>query len=206
MEILKPKLTAEPSNYVGKCPVTIKFTGTIEVTGSGGKVKYQFVRSSREKTEPVELEFTSPGAKEVTDTWRLGDVYGWESIRILEPQEMSSDKAEFRINCPQPSPSPSPSPEPSPSAEPGTIPVVCFIDLDAPPPTRPSVSVSVVDLNNNNTIYFNYHNTPSRLDLRLKPPSRYAVTASTPGYVSKRVILSSGNVSATLKLQHVRTQ
>jgi WD40 repeat protein len=115
--IAQPQLTAEPSIYRGKCPVTIKFTGTITMIGSGGTVKYQFVRSSREKSEERELVFDAPGTQEVRDTWRLGQeghIYGWETIKILAPQEEESEKAEFTLTCAQPSPSPTPEATPTP--------------------------------------------------------------------------------------------
>jgi WD40 repeat protein len=98
-----PTLTAEPSSYSGRCPVTIKFTGTISVMGSGGTVKYQFVRSSKEHFEPRELTFDSPGSKEVTDTWRLGEtgfIYGWETIRILELNNWPPRKPSSKLVVP----------------------------------------------------------------------------------------------------------
>lgn len=189
MEIVKPKLTAEPSNYTGKCPATIKFTGTIEVAGSGGKVKYQFVRSSKERSEPVELVFTSPGSKEVTDTWRLGDPYGWQTLKILEPQELSSDKAEFRINCPPPSPTPTPDVTASPDPE--TYSVICEIDMERPRPSVPElVRVTVLDSATNQQVYARWALAPSSIKLQLKPQHRYTVSASAAGYRATREVLT----------------
>jgi WD domain, G-beta repeat len=104
IRVARLSLSAEPSSYAGRCPVTVKFTGSISVVGSGGKVKYQLVRSNvgRQPTPAQELTFDAPGVKEVSDTWRVpgvGSVRGWATLRILEPQEAESDKAEFRLQC-----------------------------------------------------------------------------------------------------------
>ena len=119
IRITQPVLAAEPSSYSGRCPVNIKFTGSIIVVGTGGRVKYQFVRSSREVTPVQELTFDSPGAKEVSDTWRVpgsGTVYGWETLKILEPQPAESNKAEFRLQCSQPAATPTPEDETPPDS------------------------------------------------------------------------------------------
>src|SRR5262245_54820177 len=97
-------LEAAPSSYNGPCPGVIKFNGKIQASGKG-VVKYRFVRSDG-ATGPIEyLNFESAGVKYVITTWTLGDAssrpscQGWEAIKILSPNEMESNRADFKLVC-----------------------------------------------------------------------------------------------------------
>jgi WD40 repeat protein/predicted chitinase len=103
-------LNSDPSTYDGRCPVTIKFKGTISVAGRSGKVKYKFVRSDGTETLPEELVFDGPGLKEVSTTRevfysgvnRAGkplSTDGWVKLQILEPFAMESKEASFTVKC-----------------------------------------------------------------------------------------------------------
>lgn len=112
--VVATKLRAEPSEYKGKCPFTIKLTGTISVVGGrGGTVKYKFVRNDGGQTLPQELVFDGPGSKEVSTTReayfqgvsRAGKplpLEGWLEIEILAPVAMKSNRAAFSVVCDEP--------------------------------------------------------------------------------------------------------
>lgn len=110
MTVETTQLRADPAEYTGKCPVTIKFTGTISVGGRGGTVKYKFLRSDKANSLPQELVFDGPGSKELSTTWQLSPhrvsrsgaplpFEGWQQIQILEPVLMISNQAGFSLTC-----------------------------------------------------------------------------------------------------------
>jgi hypothetical protein len=98
-------LSARHSTYVGVCPAEIKFKGTI-TSEKPGKVQYRFIRSDG-KLLPIEtIEFSTPGAKEVTGSWIAGDAgaapfEGWQAIRIVYPEEVESNAVKLRVTCDQ---------------------------------------------------------------------------------------------------------
>ena len=101
---------ASPTSYVGPCPGVIKFSGKIQANGAG-RVKYTWLRNDG-ATGPVEyVDFTEAGVKLVSTTWTLGDAsalpnyVGWEQIKILSPNAMLSNKADFKLTCTQKKPS-----------------------------------------------------------------------------------------------------
>jgi predicted chitinase len=105
-------LRSETREYKGKCPVTIKLTGTIDATGKSGTVKYRFIRTGNTPgitiTElPKELLFDAPGSQNVSTTY---DVYFnsgvkgqpedfWVELEILEPVNLKSARANFAVQC-----------------------------------------------------------------------------------------------------------
>ena len=101
--VLEVYLRADPFDYVGPCPVTIRFTGRISVVGGSGTVSYKFLRSDGASAPIQTLEFDKSGSKTVSTTWRLGGqgttYSGWQSIKIFEPQEKNSNRAEFKTQC-----------------------------------------------------------------------------------------------------------
>lgn len=107
-------LKAEPTHYVGRCPATVNFKGTITLKSPGAsiepyapiEVRYVFTRSdgavdTRVKSVIVPI----PGTRAIGTTWTLGDsvklpVYeGWQAIKVLSPVELTSEKASFKIKC-----------------------------------------------------------------------------------------------------------
>jgi len=92
-------LKAYPASYSGKCPAKITFKGIITVT-KPGKVQYKFIRSDGALALIDTLIFKKPGTKPVSTTWTIGKNYsGWEAIKVLYPQEVESNKAQFKILC-----------------------------------------------------------------------------------------------------------
>lgn len=96
-------LAANPTNYSGPCPGTIKFFGKISAKGKGA-VTYQFFRSDGATGPVMTVVFDGPGSKEVSTTWTLGGAAlptyaGWEAVRILSPNPMESNRAAFKLTC-----------------------------------------------------------------------------------------------------------
>ena len=92
-------LTASPAAYSGNCPTTINFRGMITAS-EAGRVQYKFIRSDGANAPVQTLSFTAPGTKPVNTTWMLGRSYtGWEAVKIVYPQEVESNKANFKITC-----------------------------------------------------------------------------------------------------------
>lgn len=101
--IVEASLRADPFDHSGPCPVKINFSGRISAVGGGGTVSYRFLRSDGASAPIQTLTFDSPGSKDVNVTWTLGGpgftFSGWESIKIIEPQESESNRATFKIQC-----------------------------------------------------------------------------------------------------------
>ena len=98
--VVEAFLRADPSNHAGPCPVTIHFSGRISVVGGSGTVSYKFIRSDGASAPIQTLHFDSPGSKDIHTTWTLGGPYtGWQAVHIFEPNEIESERAEFRIQC-----------------------------------------------------------------------------------------------------------
>lgn len=92
-----------PKEYLGPCPGTIAFHGTITATGTG-EVTYRFVRSDGETGPAMTMRFDEPGPKELSTTWTLGGAdaaafEGWVSVQVLSPNALESTKAEFKLIC-----------------------------------------------------------------------------------------------------------
>jgi hypothetical protein len=103
--VIGAKLEAQPREYKGPCPVTIKFVGSIETAGPSA-VKYVFDRNDS-AIDTNDRHFTltaAPFHQPVETTWTLGgpgmNYAGWEQIRIEVPNAgFRSNKAEFEIHC-----------------------------------------------------------------------------------------------------------
>ena len=105
--VITARLKAVPESFSGKCPTTVRFEGVITVrniTNPPLKVQYRFTRSDGALAPVETLNFTGDGTKNVSTTWTLGgpslpSYSGWQAIRVLYPQEVDSNKADFRIEC-----------------------------------------------------------------------------------------------------------
>jgi len=96
-------LTAAPTSYSGKCPATIRFNGVIRYDATG-RVQYKFIRSDNANAPVQTLNFAKPGSMAVHTTWTLGGAQlpaysGWEAIQIIYPQQVTSNRAAFRVKC-----------------------------------------------------------------------------------------------------------
>ncbi len=104
-------LNAHPTSYSGRCPATIRFDGVIRYDGTG-RVQYKFIRSDNANAPVQTLNFAKPGAMAVHTTWTLGGAQlqtysGWEAIQVIYPQQVTSNRAAFRLRCAAP-PAPRP--------------------------------------------------------------------------------------------------
>jgi len=98
--VVETLIRADPSDYEGPCPFTITFSGRISVAGGDGQVSYKFIRSDGASAPVRTLQYASPGSQNVSTTWQLGRSYsGWQAIQIFDPEEMESERAQFRITC-----------------------------------------------------------------------------------------------------------
>ena len=96
-------LKADPTTFSGSCPAKITFNGTI-MSWKAGRVQYKFIRSDNANAPVQTLVFEQPGRKAVSTTWQLGgpslpQYTGWEAIQIVYPQQVSSNKATFKVQC-----------------------------------------------------------------------------------------------------------
>lgn len=99
-------LKADDGRPTGKCPMPVKFNGYITANGAG-TVKYTFTRSDGATAPVYELTFEKAGTKPVSTGWTLGDASalpryeGWQTIKILSPNEMESSRetGSFVLNC-----------------------------------------------------------------------------------------------------------
>jgi hypothetical protein len=97
--IIKAALSAYPPSYVGACPATITFKGTIS-TNKPAVVKYKFIRSDGAIAPVQTLTFSAAGSKTVSTTWTRGsDCTGWVAIKVVSPVSVESNKANFSIRC-----------------------------------------------------------------------------------------------------------
>ena len=104
-------LTFPPSltvwKYSGACPLKLDLYGHITVTGSG-QVRVQMMPEGHPGIWPKEvLDFSGPGTKHVhkilpigSNVWKPGSHHaGWYILKVLSPQPMESNKAEYDITC-----------------------------------------------------------------------------------------------------------
>ncbi len=68
------------------------------------RVQYRFLRSDGALSPISTIVFEGDGSKNVSTTWTLGGpslptYSGWQSIKILYPQEAESNRANFSVTC-----------------------------------------------------------------------------------------------------------
>jgi hypothetical protein len=108
LTITEAFLVAEPNQYQGDCPITVRFSGRISAAGGAGTVSYRFLRSDGASAPIQVLHFSEPGSQEVRTEWQIGGpgttYSGWQSIKISDPQDTESPQASFSIQCNAPLP------------------------------------------------------------------------------------------------------
>jgi len=103
--VITATLNSGNVSYSGPCPAEIVLNGTI-TSDKPGKVQYR-IKSSDRTIFPVEtLEFSVPGTKAIKAQRTVGNptvtsYEGWETIQIVYPEEIESNKATFKLNCDQ---------------------------------------------------------------------------------------------------------
>ena len=110
-EVTTPEVAAKVTSatlgsvdgFEGPCAKTFDFEGEIIVDGSM-TVKYTWLRSDGATSPEESLEFEAAGTKTVSTAWTLGGSGGsyegnWQQLKIISPNEMLSNKAEFDLLC-----------------------------------------------------------------------------------------------------------
>jgi hypothetical protein len=95
---------ADPITGTVDCPTDIRFFGRISVAGGSGRVTYRWIRDDGASAPVQTVNFTGPGSHDVTYTWSSrgtpgSKVGGWMALRIIEPQQQDSNRADFDLSC-----------------------------------------------------------------------------------------------------------
>src|SRR5215469_57665 len=88
------------SNTSGpSCPFVEIFTGTIRGP-AGTPITYRFERSNG-NLATHSTTIPAGGSKQVSNSWTTGrSGFYWARLRVLTPQDVSSEKATFQVHCP----------------------------------------------------------------------------------------------------------
>lgn len=106
-EVTKAHLAAGQHLTRSSCPAQITFTGSI-TSNRPGTVSYIFTRSDgATDTVTKKLLFRRAGTLPVSTTWTLGGATlpqykGWQAIKVLSPNPMTSAQAPFELRCDPP--------------------------------------------------------------------------------------------------------
>ena len=105
IRVNKAYLEADPIEYVGHCPTTIHFYGTVGANGPTS-VLFSFKRSDGSYVAEPKLIFADAGSRPVQMLWKVGNYYapshvypGWAEIAIAQPNTLTSNKARFSVTC-----------------------------------------------------------------------------------------------------------
>ncbi|HEY7993222.1 MAG TPA: hypothetical protein VID24_03360 [Candidatus Eremiobacteraceae bacterium] len=105
VRVTKAYLNADPVEYVGHCPTTIHFYGTVSANGPTS-VLLSFKRSDGSYVAQPKLVFSDAGSRPVQMSWRVGNYYApsrvypaWAEISIAQPNALTSNKARFSVTC-----------------------------------------------------------------------------------------------------------
>jgi hypothetical protein len=100
LRVVDVALRVDPFNYTGHCPVTLNFSGRIEVVGGPGVVSYKFLRSDASDAPVQSASFTGTGNQNVSTTWtQFASSSGWQQIQVLDPGNAASERASFTVQC-----------------------------------------------------------------------------------------------------------
>ena len=101
----KAYLEASPVEYVGHCPTTVKFYGTITVNAPGA-IEFVIKRSDGSYVAEPRTVFQDAGSHPVEMSWTVGNYYAatrvyneWAQISVSQPNALLSNKATFQITC-----------------------------------------------------------------------------------------------------------
>jgi hypothetical protein len=97
--VVETGIKADAYYNSGPCPITVGFGGWITTNGPG-VVRYTFTRSDGAAAAEETITFERAGTKQVRAGWTLGRGFkGWQAIKILSPNEVESNRAEFNTKC-----------------------------------------------------------------------------------------------------------
>lgn len=98
-QVTSTGMKADSYNNGGPCPITVGFGGWITTSGPG-TVRYTFIRSDGATAPEETLSFERAETKMLRTNWTLDRGFsGWQAIRILSPNEIESNRAEFNTKC-----------------------------------------------------------------------------------------------------------
>ena len=94
--------SVDPPSYTGVCPAEFIWSAVITVN-SPGTVTYQWEVGGGSPDPPQSITFSSAGSQTVNRHYSISagwpDTTGWRRVRILSPNEMVSNQAEFTLTC-----------------------------------------------------------------------------------------------------------
>jgi len=100
--IISAEIQRVPSGRVGGtegCPKTLHFQGTIR-TSRAAEIKYRLLRSDGTMGPIKHLSAPRAGTYHIRTQWRV--THGgekWVRLKIIEPQQIRTSKAHFRVRC-----------------------------------------------------------------------------------------------------------
>ncbi|MFI7536612.1 hypothetical protein [Streptosporangium sp. NPDC049376] len=95
-------VTASPASHNGACPVTVTFTGTLQVSRVPAKASYQWVDDAEGESAPQTAEFgrNDPRTRTVSLTLPVTNSRsGWKAIRVLGEHGHDSGRATYSVTC-----------------------------------------------------------------------------------------------------------
>jgi hypothetical protein len=129
VRVARVELSADVGTFSARCPITIDFTGRIDVESGTGEVIYRWLRSDgfMEPTSVGDRETVAvdgPGTVLVTDEWTanipVGEVARTNVLEVLEPRNMKSEPVLVSGRCDADLPEGPPVPPPQvPGGPPG---------------------------------------------------------------------------------------
>jgi hypothetical protein len=96
------------SSFTVRCPITVTFTGTLDVESGTGDVVYRWLRSDgfNQPTatgDRQRVAVAGPGSVTVTDEWTanvpVGDVARTVTLEVLEPRNLRSEPVVASGTC-----------------------------------------------------------------------------------------------------------
>ncbi|MEV4367209.1 hypothetical protein AB0J71_09070 [Nonomuraea sp. NPDC049637] len=139
---------ASPPRQDGRCPTTVTFTATIQVSRTPAKVGYQWIDSATGEGAVESLYFAAggPRSRQVTLPLSVGtSTAGWKSVRILNAGGHDSARASYAVTCRvTPGPKPTPTPTPTPTVTPTTSPTPKPTTTAEPPAQQPQAAISAL--------------------------------------------------------------
>lgn len=98
-----------------QCPVTFEFQATLRAN-TAGSARYRWEFSDGRILDMEQANFNDAGARAISAAWNFGggqEIHynGWAQVRVIEPVEIISNRAQFQLDCSLP-PTDTPTPPP----------------------------------------------------------------------------------------------